>query len=678
MLGISDAAEKLHFRTLGARVTPEQLKTAELPCILYWRQNHFVVLYKIRKRKFCIADPARGLVTLPEPVFYRNWLAERGITDGVALFLAPTPHFYDQEDEEERRVSWSFMFKYLIAYRGLFIQLLLGLGVGTLLQLITPFLAQSVVDIGISTRNISFIFLILIGQIALVIGRVTVEFIRSWILLHITTRINISILTDFLVKLMKLPISYFDSKMTGDIMQRMNDQKSIQNFLTSTALTTLFSIINLAVFSVILAYYNMLIFLVFVGASTLYVTWIILFLRRRRVLNYKNFEYAARGQGNVVQLIGGMQEIKLNNCEQQMRWEWEHIQARLFKYNLRTLALTQYQQGGCTLINEGKNVVITFLSAAAVVHGNLTLGAMVAIQYIVGQLNSPIDQLLSFIQGYQDAKISLERLDEIHRLEDEEPVNKTWIQALPEKRSIFINNLSFRYPGAGNDMVLDNISLSIPQGKTTAIVGMSGSGKTTLLKLLLRFYTPQKGEIKVGDQFVSNIHFKTWRSHCGVVMQDGYIFSDTIERNISLGDPYPDNGKLEHAIRVANIRDFIDSLPFGLRTKIGPEGSGISQGQRQRILIARAVYKNPHYILFDEATNALDANNERVIMDNLSEFFIGRTVIIVAHRLSTVNNADNIIYLDKGQVAEEGTHQKLTSIKGAYYRLVKNQLELGN
>ncbi|HTD40791.1 MAG TPA: peptidase domain-containing ABC transporter [Mucilaginibacter sp.] len=678
MLGMSDAAEKIGFRTLGVKLSPQQLKEAELPCILHWRQTHFVVLYKIKTHKYYLADPASGLVALPEADFARNWLGDKEKQEGIALLLAPTPHFYEQEDEKGSEVKWSFLLHYLITYRKLVIQLLFGLGIGSLLQLITPFLTQSIVDIGINTRNLNFIYIILFAQIALIIGRVSVEFIRSWILLHISTRINISILTDFLIKLMKLPMSFFDTKMTGDIMQRMNDQKKIENFLTGSTLSTIFSMFNLVVFSIVLAYYNATIFFVFALSSTLYTCWIVLFLRRRRALNYKSFEVSAKNQSSIVQMIGGMQEIKLNNCEQQKRWEWEHIQARLFKFNVKTLALSQYQQGGATFINEGKNILITFLSAEAVINGNLTLGAMVAVQYIVGQLSSPVEQLLGFIQGFQDAKISLERLNEIHQMEDEEPVNREWNHNLPENKSLSINKLTFRYPGAGNGPVLENIDLHIPQGKTTAIVGMSGSGKTTILKLLLRFYEPQKGEIKVGDQSINNISFKTWRSQCGVVMQDGFIFSDSIERNIAVGDEYPDKDKLRHAIKVANIQDFIDGLPLGLNTKIGAEGNGISQGQRQRLLISRAVYKDPQYIFFDEATNALDANNERVIMDNLAEFFKGRTVIIVAHRLSTVSNADNIIVLDKGCIIEQGSHQELTSLRGDYYRLVKNQLELGN
>ena len=677
MLGISDAAEKTGFRTLGAKLTVQQFKEAELPCILHWRQYHFVVLYKIKNHRYYLADPASGLVTLSEADFAQNWIGDEDNQKGIALLLTPTPQFYEQDDEKNSELRWSFLFRYLVTYRKLVIQLLLGLGIGSLLQLITPFLTQSIVDIGINTGNLNFIFIILIAQIALIIGRVSVEFIRSWILLHISTRINISILTDFLIKLMKLPMSFFDTKMTGDIMQRMNDQRNIETFLTGSALTTVFSMFNLVVFSVVLAYYNLPIFFVFAASSSLYTLWIVAFLKRRRQLNYKSFDVSARNQSSIIQLVGGMQEIKLNNCEQQKRWEWEHIQARLFKFNVKTLALIQYQQGGATFINEGKNILITFLSAEAVINGSLTIGAMVAVQYIVGQLSTPIEQFLGFIQGFQDARISLERLNEIHQMQDEEPPGKDYNFTLPENKSLFINNLTFRYPGAGNEPVLENISLCIPQGKTTAIVGMSGSGKTTILKLLLRFYEPQKGEIKVGDQQLGNIGFKTWRSQCGVVMQDDFIFSDNIERNIAVGDEYPDKVKLRHAIKVANIQDFIDGLPLGLNTKIGAEGNGISQGQRQRMLIARAVYKNPEYLFFDEATNALDANNERIIMNNLGEFFKGRTVIIVAHRLSTVRNADNIVVLDKGKIIEQGTHHELTAIKGDYYQLVKNQLELG-
>ena len=677
LLGLSEAAEKIKFRSMGVKLNIAALKQAGLPCILHWRLNHFVVLYKIKNDRYYLADPASGLMILGEEDFKNSWLSDKEIDTGIALILTPTPEFYTQKNERSSEVRWSFVLGYFVLYRKLFFQMLLGLGLGSLMQLVVPFLTQSVVDIGINGKDISFIYLILIAQAMLIIGRVTVDFIRSWILLHISTRINISILTDFLIKLMKLPMSFFDTKMTGDIMQRMGDQKRIELFLTSTTLTTFFSLFNLLIFSAVLAYYNLVIFGVFIISSVLYTVWIALFLERRRQLNYKNFEIGAKNQSTIVQLVNGMQEIKLNNCEQQKRWEWEHLQARQFRFNVKNLALSQYQQGGSTFINEGTNLLITFLSAKAVIDGHLTLGGMMALQYIIGQVNAPIQQLLGFIQNYQDAKISLERLSEIHEMEDEEPEGKPLLDMLPDDKSISMQNLIFRYPGAGNEAVLDRIDLEIPQGKTTAIVGMSGSGKTTILKLLLRFYEIERGQIKVGGQPLDNFSFKMWRRNCGVVMQDGFIFSDTIERNIAVGEDDPDKQKLRNAIRIANIQDLIDELPLGLNTKIGAEGNGISQGQRQRILIARAVYKDPEYIFFDEATNALDANNERVIMENLEEFFAGRTVVIVAHRLSTVSNADSIVVLEKGRIIEQGTHRELTSLKGDYYKLVKNQLELG-
>lgn len=677
LLGLSEASEKIEFRSFGVKLDLAALKQAELPCILHWRHYHFVVLYKIRKDKYFIADPASGLMVLQENDFKNSWINDKENETGIALLLTPTPEFYKQENEEGTEIRWSFLLRYLITYRKLVIQLLVGLALGSLMQLIVPFLTQSIVDVGITTRNLSFIYIILVAQAMLIIGRVTVEFIRSWILLHISTRVNISILTDFLIKLMKLPMSFFDTKMTGDIMQRINDQKRIETFLTGSTLTTVFSLFSLLVFSIVLAHYNLTIFFVFIISSSLYITWITIFLKRRRALNYKSFEISSKNQSNIVQLVNGMQEIKLNNCEQQKRWEWEHIQAHLFKFNIKSLTLNQYQQGGSTLINEGTSLFITFLSAKAVIDGHLTFGAMMALQYIIGQLNSPIQQFLGFIQGYQDAKISLERLNEIHQMEDEEPRDIKLNHTLPDDKTITFSDVSFRYPGAGNEPVLENIDLCIPEGKTTAIVGMSGSGKTTLLKLLLRFYEPDKGVIQVGGHAVRSFSFKTWRKACGIVMQDGFIFSDSIERNIAVGDDHPDKNQLTHAIKVANIQDFIDDLPLGLNTPIGAEGNGISQGQRQRILIARAVYKNPEYIFFDEATNALDANNERVIMDNLQEFFSGRTVVVVAHRLSTVSNADNIVLLKKGRIIEQGTHEELTAIKGDYYHLVKNQLELG-
>lgn len=679
LLGISEAAEKIGFRTSAARLHLIQLTETELPAILHWNQNHFVVLYKIKNNKYYIADPAKALITYTEAEFTKHWLYDKNEnSEGISLLLEPTPDFYQQQDDASTGMNLSYLLKYLYRYKSLVAQLFIGLGVGSLLQLILPFLTQSVVDVGINTRNLNFIYIILIAQTMLFVGRTSVEFIRSWILLHISTRINISILTDFLSKLMKLPISYFDTKMTGDIMQRMTDQKRIESFLTGSTLSVIFSVFNLIVFSAVLIYYNTGIFLIFISSSVLYSLWVIVFLKRRRNLDFKRFDLSAKNQSAVVQLIGGMQEIKLNNCEQQKRWEWERLQAGLFRFNIKSLKLGQYQQAGAFFINEGKNILITFLVAKSVIEGNLTLGAMMAVQYIIGQLNSPIEQMLSFIQQLQDAKISLERLNEIREMDDEEPIGKIFIKQLPADKSLSLKNISFTYPGAGNDPVLSDVNLEIPAGKTTAIVGMSGSGKTTILKLLLRFYEPQKGEIKVGNGYLSQISFRFWRGLCGVVMQDGFIFSDTIAKNIAVGDEYPDMAKLHHAVEMANIKGFIDSLPLGLNTKIGLEGNGISQGQRQRLLIARAIYKDPEYIFFDEATNALDTINEKVIMENLESFFKGRTVVVVAHRLSTVKNADNIVVLDKGKIIEQGTHTELTRSKGEYYQLVKNQLELGN
>ncbi|NBB76289.1 MAG: ATP-binding cassette domain-containing protein [Bacteroidetes bacterium] len=680
LLGISEAAEEIGFRTVGAKLTWDQLKKeAALPCIIYWSQVHFVVVYKIKKDKVYIADPAKGKVTYPKEEFLQYWLNAKtnGQSTGIALLLYTSPTFYDTEGEEGNRLSFGILCRYVLPYKNLLFQLGLGLLAGSILQLIFPFLTQAVVDIGIQNRDVNFIYIILMAQLMLFLGRTGVEFIRSWILLHVSTRINISILSDFLIKLMKLPMHFFDTKMVGDIMQRMGDHSRIQNFLTSQSLTTLFSLVNLLVFSLVLAYYHMMIFTVFLVASTVYVIWIVLFLKKRRELDHRRFGISSSNQSVVVQLIQGMQDIKLNNCETQKRWEWERLQARLFRYQVKNLALEQYQQGGAFFINEGKNIGITFISAIAVVNGQLTLGAMLAIQYIIGQLNTPVQQLIGFVQSTQDALISMERLNEVHEKEDEEPAEKFYTHKLPSKKSLRINKLQFTYPGAGNEPVLQDIELTIPEGKVTALVGMSGSGKTTLLKLLLKFYTPDKGEIRIGDRNFETMSPRTWRRHCGVVMQEGFIFSDSIANNIAVGEEVPDIDKLENAVKVANIQSFIESLPLGYHTKIGAEGNGISQGQKQRILIARAVYKDPQYLFFDEATNALDANNERMIMENMVKFFQHRTVVVVAHRLSTVKNANNIVVLDEGRIIEQGTHHELAQMEGAYFDLVKNQLELG-
>jgi ATP-binding cassette subfamily B protein len=680
MLGTSDAAESIGMRTMGVRISYEQLtEEVLLPCIAHWKQNHFIVVYKIKNDKVYVADPAHGLVKYTKEEFLSGWASTKkeGKVQGLCLLLEPTPDFYKEDDEKLNKSSFRFLFSYLRPYKKFLLQLLVGMVVGSLLQLVFPFLTQSIVDYGINNRDIDFVTLILVAQLALFFGRTSVEFIRNWILLHISTRVNISLISDFLIKLMKLPIGFFDTKMIGDLLQRINDHRRIESFLTTSTLNILFSMINMIIFGIVLAVYDMTIFYLFLVGSFLYFIWIYLFMKKRRELDFKRFAQLSDNQSNLIQVITGMQEIKLNNCEKQKRWEWERIQAKLFKVNVKSLSLSQYQQIGSVFINQTKNILISFYAAKLVITGDMTLGMMLAVQYIIGQLNSPIDQLINFMHTTQDAKISLERLGEVHQKKDEEEPDEEKVSTLPQNKSVTISGLYFQYEGPHSEFVLKDVDLYIPESKVTAIVGVSGSGKTTLVKLMLAFYPPTKGDIKIGDIDIANISNRLWRQKTGVVMQDGFIFSDTIARNIAVSDEIVDKKRLLDSARIANIQEFIDSLPLGYNTKIGQEGHGLSQGQKQRILIARAAYTNPEYLFFDEATNALDANNERAIMENLEEFFKGRTVVVVAHRLSTVKNADQIVVLDKGKIVEKGTHQELTALKGAYYNLVKNQLELG-
>lgn len=681
LLGLSEASESLGFRSLGVKLTLKSLSEAPLPCILHWNKNHYVVLYKIKKEVFYISDPAHGLLKYNKEEFLRYWIGNNATGDtqeGIALLLEPTAKFYDSDFEQgQPEFGFKFLSRYIFKYKAFLWQLVIGLIASSLLQLIFPFLTQSVVDVGIENQDINFVYLILFAQLALFIGRTSIEVIRSWILLHLSTRINISLVSDFFIKLMNLPIAFFDTRMTGDILQRINDHKRIESILTTSSLNVLFSMVNLLVFSFVLAYYNLSLFGIFLLGSFLYFLWIVIFLKKRRDLDYKRFSEVSQEQSKVIELINGMQEIKLHNAEKQKRWSWEFVQARLFKVSIENLALEQYQNVGSGFINELKNILITVLSAKLVIDGEITLGMMLAISYIVGQLNSPIAQLINFIREVQDAKISLDRLSEIHNKEDEEKFGDDKIFDIPENLDLKLSNVSYRYVGS-DQMVLKNLDLTIPSHKITAIVGVSGSGKTTLMKLLLKFYDPNEGEIKLGNYNINNISQKAWRDQYGVVMQEGYIFNDTIANNIAVGEDYVDKQKLAHAVDVANIKEFIEDLPLSYNTKIGMEGVGISTGQKQRLLIARAVYKNPNFLFFDEATSALDANNEKVIMEKLDTFFENKTVVVIAHRLSTVKNAHQIVVLDKGKIVEVGSHKELVNQKGNYYHLVKNQLELGN
>lgn len=681
LLGISKAAEQIGLRTLGVKVTDLQLyEEAPLPCIAHWKQNHFVVVHKITRNHVYVADPGNGLIRYNKQEFLSAWASDslNGHPAGILLLLETTPAFYEREDEgDAQKRTWGVLFRYVWQYKAYFLQLLLGLLIGSGLQLIFPFVTQSVVDVGISGKDVHFVYLMLIAQLVLFGSRTIVEALRAWIMLHISTRINISIISDFLIKLMRLPIRFFDTKNMGDIMQRIGDHSRIEHFLTGQTFNTLFSLFNLLVFSTVLLLYSSTLFIVFFIGSIIYVLWIVMFMKYRKALDMKNFALMSQNQNNLYQLITGMQEIKMNNLETQKRWEWERIQARLFKQNVKRLTLDQIQQIGSGFLNEGKNIFITFITVQEVMQGSITLGMMMSVSYIIGQMNSPIIQFISFLQSAQDAQISMERMSEIHNQPDEEPENQMSISILPENGDINLQNVRFSYPGPEDIPVIKDLDLHIPKGKITAIVGTSGSGKTTLLKLLLKSYPPTKGKVMIGGMDLAYLHSALWRDQCGVVMQEGFIFSDTIANNIALKEPV-DTNQLLHAVKTANIQEHIESLPLGYNTKIGAEGMGLSQGQKQRLLIARAVYKNPQYLFFDEATNALDANNEHIIMHNLSQFFQGRTVVVVAHRLSTVKNADQIIVLEKGKIIEVGNHASLIAQKGSYFELVKNQLELGD
>ncbi|WP_337761987.1 peptidase domain-containing ABC transporter [Alistipes putredinis] len=696
LLGISDAAESIGLRSVGVKLTWQQLRDeANFPCIVHWNQRHFVVVYKIEKKRgqwwVYVSDPAVGLLKYSERQFLKSWLqtgAEDSVLQGdlsgdssakgIALLLEPKPEFYAEKGDEDKRLNFASMLRYLRPYKSYLLQLGLAMLIAAVLGLILPFLTQSVVDTGIGNSNLSFVVMILVAQVVLTLGQMANNLIRSWLMLHMTTRISISLISDFLAKLMRLPIAFFDSKMVGDIMQRIGDYNRIQTFLTGSLLSIVMAAVSLVIYSVVMAGYDLGILGVFLLGSGLYILWVLIFLKRRRKLDYMRFQESANNQSNIVQLINGMQDIKLNNCEKQKRWEWERIQAKLFKVSIKSLTLGQTQEVGGTFIDQTKNVIISFLAASAVINGEMTLGMMMAMQYIIGQLNAPISQFIGFVQATQDAKISLERLNEIQEKPDEEPEDAGLIRDIPENAAIEFRNVVFQYEGPHSDKVLDGIDLTIPHDKVTAIVGESGSGKTTLLKMMLGFYAPVEGDVLLGGRRLCAFSPNCWRQECGTVMQESFVFSDTIANNIAVSDEIPDMKRIRRAVEIANIGEFIESLPLGYNTRIGADGHGLSTGQKQRLLIARAAYKDSKYLFFDEATNSLDANNERTIMERLEKLFKGKTVVIVAHRLSTVRNADNIIVLAHGRIVEQGTHEELTAKKGYYYELVKNQLELGS
>ena len=685
MLGISETATSLGFHVVNVKCTVKTLTEVSLPSILHWNQNHFVVLYRVKnEKKFYIADPGKGLVTYSLEEFKKHWIStnSNGQDKGIAMFLETTPTFFTHQMEDKKKISgkrsFHFLFGYVKKYRKYFGQVILGLIVGSLSQLVLPFLTQSIVDVGIKNQDIGFVWLILLGQLMLTISRTAIDFIRRWLLLHISLRINISLVSDFFIKLLKLPMSFFDTKLMGDLMQRMNDHSRVNNFLTQQTLNITFAMLTFVVFSVVLFFYNKLVFAIFLLGSILYGVWMTLFLKRRKLLDYELFEQQAINNNKTYEFITTIQESKLQDCEQRRRWEWEDTQAELFGVQMKSLKLQQTQEAGSIFINEVKNIIITVVAATAVIHGQMTLGMMLAVQYIIGQLNSPVEQLMNFFYSLQDVKISLERINEIHQMDDENGKEGLLTSIEDKNEGIDIKNIMFKYDPHALRKTIDNVNIHIPQGKVTAIVGASGSGKTTLIRLILGYYPVLEGTINIGNTDINKLNKKWWRRQCGVVMQDGVIFSESIARNIAVDDGDIDKERLLKAAEIACIKDYVMALPLKFNTKIGRDGVGLSQGQKQRILIARAVYKNPDYIFLDEATNSLDANNERSIVENLDKFYKGKTVVIVAHRLSTVKNADQIVVIDHGKVVEVGNHETLTAKRGAYYNLVKNQLELGN
>jgi ATP-binding cassette subfamily B protein len=679
LLGISDAAERIGFQTLAAKLTYARLsKDIPMPCVAHWNQEHFVVVHKVTQSHAWIADPAAGKFKITREQFLKSWAGdvENGEPAGILLLLQPTPEFYQRGETKADKGGLGYVWSYFRQYSSYLLQIAAGLLIGVLLQIAFPFILREVVDSGVQSEDVQLIYAAVLGLFVLFVSQLFVEYVRGWILLHVGARVNINLISDFLIKLTRLPLRYFDTKLTGDLLQRITDHERVQRFLSSTSLFSMFSFFTFIAFFVVLAVWNTGVFLLFAGGTFVSVLWFYLFSSYRRDLDYARFDQATDNQNKLMELINGMPDIKLHNAEKPRRWAWERAQAKLFHTALDTLRVDQIQKTGAQFINEAKNIIILFWVALQVVEGHMTLGMMLGIQYIIGQLNGPLNQFVDFIRSYQEARISLERMNEIHTKEDEERLEDK-ISLLPDWGDLILDRVSFQYAGPHSPLVLKNVRLRIPKGKTTAIVGASGSGKTTLLKLLLNYYQPTEGAVRIGDINLANIQNRLWRQKCGAVLQDGYIFNDTIARNIALGDEIIDKYRLLQAVKAANMQTYVESLPLGYNTRIGADGQGLSLGQKQRILIARAVYKSPDYLIFDEATSALDAYNEMIVLENLAEHFKNRTMVIVAHRLSTVLHADYIVVLDSGEVVEQGTHAQLAYQRGAYYHLIKNQLELG-
>jgi len=670
---ISRVSEDIGLRTLPLKVSYEDLsKKIPFPCILHWNYSHFVVLYKIKGGKIYISDPQIGIITYTKEAFEYAW--KRNNDKGVILVIEPSPKFYKTNDVETP-TRFSNYFGYLKPHSNFLAQVFFGMLMGVLISLIFPFITQAIVDIGIETRDFSFINILLAAMIILTLSSVLSRYIQSRMMLYVADRVNISMVSDFIQKTLRLPISFYERKMTSDILNRISDHSRIQQFILNSFLGIIIAGLSFIIYSIILVYYDISLFLIFFGGTLLYVIWILLFLKRRRKLDYLYFDSSIHNQNEIIQIAENSSEIKINNLEQKKRWDWEISRLKIYDLNIKLLNLDQTQNLGTTIIDQLKNVFITFFAARAVIDGEMTLGMMLAAQYIIGQMNGPVGQFKNYIKSYQDARISLERVSEVVYEEDEEALFEGIERDLPDDTTVSIRDLSFRYHNSG-PYILKNLSIEIPHGKMTAIVGQSGSGKTTLMKILLRLYQDYLGEIKIGNTDFKSINIHNWRNNCGAVMQDGKIFSDTILQNIALNTENIRADRLNYAIKLANLEEFINSTSQKLYTTIGPGGHGLSGGEKQRILIARATYKNPNFLLFDEATNSLDTKNENEISSNLNKAIQGKTTVIIAHRLSTVKRADQIIVLDKGKVVEKGTHQELLKNKKHYFNLVSNQIEL--